>query len=156
MASDVYHNTLSGVVINIMNGIKDGVAVVTGGGSGIGRQSSLRFAEEGAKVVVADVDEDGGHETVEMIKSDGGEGTFARTDVTDSDDVAAMVQTALDEYGGLDFAHNNAGIAEEGGPSRRLRRSGVGPDARHQLEGSLAVSKIGNTGDDRTRWGSHR
>jgi len=97
-----------------MNGIQDGVAVVTGGGSGIGRQSSLRFAEEGAKVVVADVDKDGSHETVEMIESDGGEATFVRTDVTDSDDVAAMVQTALDEYGGLDFAHNNAGIAEEG------------------------------------------
>lgn len=114
MLVNLYHVTLNGVVINTMNGIQDGVAVVTGGGSGIGRQSSLRFAEEGAKVIVADVDEDGGHETVEMIKGDGGEATFARTDVTDSDDVAAMVQTALDEYGGLDFAHNNAGIAEEG------------------------------------------
>jgi len=83
-----------------MNGIQDGVAVVTGGGSGIGRQSSLQFAEAGASVVVADVDEDGGHETVEMIKSNGGEATFISTDVTDSEDVAAMVQTALDEYGG--------------------------------------------------------
>ena len=97
-----------------MNGIQDGVAIVTGGGSGIGRQSSLRFAEAGAKVVVADIDEDGGHETVKMITSDGGEATFVKTNVTDSDDVDAMVQTALDEYGGLDFAHNNAGIADEG------------------------------------------
>jgi NAD(P)-dependent dehydrogenase (short-subunit alcohol dehydrogenase family) len=97
-----------------MNGIQDGVAIVTGGGSGIGRQSSLRFAEAGANVVVADIDEDGGHETVEMITGDGGEATFVKTNVTDSDDVDAMVQTALDEYGGLDFAHNNAGIADEG------------------------------------------
>ncbi len=49
-----------------------------------------------------------------MVKNNGGEATFVRTDVTDSDDVAAMVRTALDEYGGLDFAHNNAGIADEG------------------------------------------
>jgi NAD(P)-dependent dehydrogenase (short-subunit alcohol dehydrogenase family) len=97
-----------------MNGIQDGVAVVTGGGSGIGRQSSIRFAEAGAAVVVADVDEGGGHETVEMIEDAGGEATFVRTDVTDSDDVDAMVRTAIDEYDGLDFAHNNAGIADEG------------------------------------------
>ncbi len=102
------------VASDSMKGIQDGVAVVTGGGSGIGRQSSLRFADEGAKVVVADIDADGGHETVEMIESDGGNATFVKTDVTNSDDVAAMVQTALDEYGGLDFAHNNAGIADEG------------------------------------------
>ncbi|ELZ50492.1 short-chain dehydrogenase/reductase SDR [Halorubrum coriense DSM 10284] len=97
-----------------MKGIQDGVAVVTGGGSGIGRQSSLRFAEAGAKVVVADVDEDGGYETVELIEEAGGEAIFVNADVTDSDDVDSMVQTAIDEYGGLDFAHNNAGIADEG------------------------------------------
>jgi NAD(P)-dependent dehydrogenase (short-subunit alcohol dehydrogenase family) len=89
-----------------MNGIRDGVAVVTGASSGIGRQSALRFAAEGASVVV----EDGGHETVEMIREDCGEATFVRTDVTDQSDVERMVRTALDEYGGLDFAHNNAGI----------------------------------------------
>jgi len=97
-----------------MKGIQDGVAVVTGGGSGIGRQSSLRFAEAGAKVVVADVDEDGGYETVELIEEAGGEAIFVDADVTDSGDVDSMVQTAIDEYGGLDFAHNNAGIADEG------------------------------------------
>ena len=97
-----------------MNGIQGGVAVVTGGGSGTGRQSSRRFAEAGSSVVVADVDGDGGRETVELIENDGGEATFVETDVTDSDDVDAMVRTALDEYDGLDFAHNNAGIADEG------------------------------------------
>ncbi len=97
-----------------MKGIQDGVAIVTGGGSGIGRQSSIRFAEEGAKVVVSDIDDDGGNETVEMIEADGGEATFVRTDVTDVDEVHELVQTAIAEYGGLDFAHNNAGIADEG------------------------------------------
>ena len=97
-----------------MKGIQDGVAIVTGGGSGIGRQSSIRFAEEGAKVVVSDIDDDGGNETVEMIEADGGEATFVRTDVTDADEVHELVQTAIAEYGGLDFAHNNAGIADEG------------------------------------------
>lgn len=93
-----------------MKGITDGVAVVTGASSGIGRQSALRFAEEGASVVVADVDEDGGHETVQLIQEDSGVATFVRTDVTDQGDVENMVQTAVDTYGGLDFAHNNAGI----------------------------------------------
>ena len=69
-------------------------------------RSSLRFAEAGANVVVADMDEEGGHGTVKEITSDGGEATFVKTNVTDPDDVDAMVQTALDEYGGLDFAHN--------------------------------------------------
>jgi NAD(P)-dependent dehydrogenase (short-subunit alcohol dehydrogenase family) len=99
-----------------MNGIQDGVAVVTGASSGIGRQSALRFAAEGASVVVADVVEDGGHETVEMIREVGGEATFVRTDVTDRGDVERMVRTALDEYGGLDFAHNNAGIEGDNPP----------------------------------------
>lgn len=75
--------------------------------------SSYEFSRSVAKVVVADIAEDGGHETVEMIESNGGEATFVKTDVTDSEDVAAMVQTALDEYGGLDFAHNNAGIRKK-------------------------------------------
>ena len=70
-----------------MNGIDGGVAIVTGAGSGIGRETALRFADEGARVVVADVVEDGGHETVELIEQDGGEATFVHTDVTKQDDV---------------------------------------------------------------------
>ncbi|WP_010612334.1 glucose 1-dehydrogenase, partial [Halococcus hamelinensis] len=93
-----------------MKGVKEGVAVVTGAGSGIGRQSALRFAEEGASVVVADIFEDGGNETVEMIQEKEGKATFIRTDVTEQEDVDQMVQEAIDQYGRLDFAHNNAGV----------------------------------------------
>lgn len=99
-----------------MNGIQDSVAVVTGAGSGIGRQAALRFAEEGASVVVANIVEDGGNETVRMIQDDGGEATFVRTDVSNKDNVDRMVEEALDQYGRLDFAHNNAGIVGDTDP----------------------------------------
>ncbi|WP_336359428.1 SDR family oxidoreductase [Haladaptatus sp. ZSTT2] len=93
-----------------MNGIEGKVAIVTGASSGIGRATAMRFAEEGANVVVGDVLEDGGQETVDMITDAGGEATFVRVDVTNDADVKALVETTLDVYGGLDFAHNNAGI----------------------------------------------
>jgi len=93
-----------------MNGIQDSVAIVTGASSGIGRAAARRFAEEGARVVAADVDADGGSGTVETIRDAGGEATFVETDVSDRADVEAMVETAVDRYGGLDFAFNNAGI----------------------------------------------
>jgi len=87
------------------------VAVVTGAAMGIGRASALIFAREGASVVVADIDEDQGHETVALVEAAGGQASFVRTDVSVPADVAAMVQHAVDTYGGLDCAHNNAGIA---------------------------------------------
>jgi NAD(P)-dependent dehydrogenase (short-subunit alcohol dehydrogenase family) len=100
-----------------MTGLHDGTAIVTGGGSGIGRAAAERFAEEGAAVVVGDVDEDGGHETVSMIESAGGEAQFVHADVTEEADSATLVETALDSYGGLDFAFNNAGIEGESHPA---------------------------------------
>lgn len=87
------------------------VAVVTGAAMGIGRASALIFAREGASVVVADIDEDQGHETVALVEAAGGQASFVRTDVSVPADVVAMVQHAVDTYGGLDCAHNNAGIA---------------------------------------------
>ncbi|MFC7139947.1 SDR family NAD(P)-dependent oxidoreductase [Halosimplex aquaticum] len=93
-----------------MKGLDGKVAVVTGAGSGIGRSTAVRFAEEGAKVVVADIAEDTGKETVDLVEEAGGDATFVEVDVADPDSVERMVDVAVEEYGGLDFAHNNAGI----------------------------------------------
>ena len=86
------------------------VALVTGGGSGIGRASSRAFAALGAQVVVADVDAGGGEATAAMIQRAGGEATFVRADVSQAGDVDALVRTTVERYGRLDYAHNNAGI----------------------------------------------
>jgi NAD(P)-dependent dehydrogenase (short-subunit alcohol dehydrogenase family) len=93
-----------------MNGINGKTAVVTGAGSGIGRASALRFAEEGANVVVADIVEKTGRETVDLIENARGDATFVEVDVSDLASVERMVDIAVDTYGSLDFAHNNAGI----------------------------------------------
>ncbi|UPM45064.1 SDR family oxidoreductase [Halocatena salina] len=92
------------------------VAVVTGGGSGIGRTTAMEFADRGTSVVVADVDVTGGEETVSEITDDGGEALFVETDVTNTDETQAMVDAAVDEYGRLDYAFNNAGIGGEQTP----------------------------------------
>ena len=94
-----------------MGALEGKVAVVTGASMGIGRASAVIFAREGASVVVADIDDAGGHDTVAMVEAAGGEASFVHTDVSSPADVAAMVAHAVDTYGGLDCAHNNAGIA---------------------------------------------
>ena len=88
------------------------VALVTGAGSGIGRASALAFAQEGAKVVVADVATEAGEETVQAICQVGGEASFRETDVSRADHVAALIQYVVTTYGRLDYAHNNAGIED--------------------------------------------
>ena len=89
------------------------VLLVTGGGSGIGRATALAFAREKARVVVSDINIQGGEETVEAIKRIGGDSIFIKTDVTAAADVETMVGRTIQNYGRLDYAHNNAGI----GPS---------------------------------------
>ncbi|GAB3668312.1 SDR family NAD(P)-dependent oxidoreductase [Halopiger thermotolerans] len=100
-----------------MDLLEEQVAVITGAGSGIGRQTAKTFAENGAAVVVADVDVDGGEATVESIADAGGEATFVEADVSDPEDAEAMIETAVEEYGGLDVLYNNAAIE---GPVARL------------------------------------
>jgi NAD(P)-dependent dehydrogenase (short-subunit alcohol dehydrogenase family) len=98
------------------------VALVMGGASGIGRATALTFAREGAKLVVADMSEDGGQQTVHMITENGGEATFIQVDVTSTSAVEAMISKIVETYGRLDCAHNNAGIsgAGIGGQQRAL------------------------------------
>ncbi len=86
------------------------VALVTGGGSGIGRASALALAREGAKVVISDIVVAGGEETVRMVKTAGGEAIFVQADVSKPADVEALVNKVVEVYGRLDCAFNNAGI----------------------------------------------
>ena len=87
------------------------VALITGGASGIGRQTALRFAREGARVVVADVDDDAGRDTVAQLEDQGATGLYVRADVSIDADCAAMVAAAEDTFGGLHVLFNNAGIS---------------------------------------------
>jgi len=96
------------------------VALVTGGGSGIGRATSLAFANEGAKVVIDDINVEGGEETLAMVKSAGGEAIFVKANVSKATEVEALVQKAIDTYGRLDCAYNNAGVGE---PLKRVHKT---------------------------------
>lgn len=93
------------------------VALVTGAASGIGRASALAFARLGAKVVVADVDEAGGAATAEQIEALNTDAIFVRCNIGQRADVEAMVNMAVQTFGRLDFAHNNAGIS---GPQAQI------------------------------------
>ena len=86
------------------------VAIVTGGGSGIGKMSALSYAESGAKVVVADISERDGQNVTDEIVEKGGEAIFVKTDVSQAQDNENLVNKALEVYGKLDIAFNNAGI----------------------------------------------
>jgi len=95
-----------------MPGPLDGrVALVTGGGSGIGRASSLAYARDGAKVVIVDVNVEGGEETVQSIKEAGGEAILVHADVSKAVEVQQMVDRTVEAYGRLDCAFNNAGVS---------------------------------------------
>jgi NAD(P)-dependent dehydrogenase (short-subunit alcohol dehydrogenase family) len=93
--------------------LKDKTAVITGGGSGIGRASAILFAKEGAKVVVACRTVEEGGETVKIIERNRGEATFIKTDVSKTNDVKELIEKTVRTYGQLDILINNAGILRE-------------------------------------------
>lgn len=95
---------------------KDRVALVTGAGSGIGRTAALAFARQGAKVVVSDINAASGEATVEAIRAAGGEAFSVTTNVSKDDDVRSMVGAAVERYGRLDLAFNNAGVSQRSQP----------------------------------------
>jgi NAD(P)-dependent dehydrogenase (short-subunit alcohol dehydrogenase family) len=103
-----------------MNTFAGKVVLVTGGSSGIGRATAIKFGERGARVVVAARREKEGNETVDMIKKAGGEAAFVQTDVRIASQVENMVQQTVKKYGRLDIAFNNAGV---GGIMARLIRT---------------------------------
>lgn len=86
------------------------IAIVTGGGGGIGRSTAILFSKEGAKVAVADIDSQLGEETVSLIKEAGGEAIFVKTDVSDSDEIKELIEITTNSFGGLHIMFNNAGI----------------------------------------------
>ena len=95
-----------------MSRFKGKVALVTGGGSGIGRATALKFASEGASVVIGNRNEQAGQETVDLIQQAGGIASFYKTDVTKLENVQNLIQYTVDTYGGLHAAFNNAGVED--------------------------------------------
>ncbi len=97
--------------------LKDKVAIVTGASSGIGLASAICFAQAGAKVVLADIDEIAGEGAAKAIQNAGGKAIFVKTDVSQESEVEALIATAEKEFGGLDSIFNNAGIEQPVTPS---------------------------------------
>jgi len=93
--------------------LQDKVAIITGGANGIGLAATRRFASEGAKVVMADFDEDAGREQEKALRDEGHDVTYIRVNVANRDSVDEMVQQAVDTYGAVDILINNAGITRD-------------------------------------------
>ena len=115
--------------------LENKVAIITGGGSGIGKAISLLYASEGAKVVVSDINEEAGNGTVSEIKSKNGQALFVKADTSKAEDNKNLVEQAVKEFGGLHIAVNNAGI---GGP--------ISPVGQYPVDGWDKVISINLSG----------
>ncbi len=100
-----------------MKNLENKVALVTGAGSGIGRAIAVAYAQEGAAVMVSDINEKGGNETVELIANAGGKAAFFKADSSSAADNEALVNATVAQFGKLDIACNNAGIGGEANPT---------------------------------------
>ena len=103
--------------------LKDRVAIVTGGGAGIGRSVCVNMVKEGAKVVVADINQAAAQETADVIKKEGGDALAIKTDVTQKPDTQAMADAALNTYGKIDIIVNNAGTDIKGAITELTERT---------------------------------
>ena len=103
-----------------MDRVKDKVAVVTGGGKGIGKAACLMLAREGAAVAVTDIDEEAGREVVSEIESGGGKAEFYRLDVSAEEEVKDVLSKTAENFGKIDVLVNNAGIAGINEPTDRI------------------------------------
>ncbi|WP_163581366.1 SDR family NAD(P)-dependent oxidoreductase [Gracilibacillus saliphilus] len=90
------------------------VAIITGGGSGLGQSTAYRLAQEGVNITIADVDEQGGNETVEKLKEIGVDAIFVKADVSKAEDVKRYVDQTVEHFGTIDYFFNNAGISGSG------------------------------------------
>jgi NAD(P)-dependent dehydrogenase (short-subunit alcohol dehydrogenase family) len=88
------------------------VSIITGGAGGIGRATALRFSDEGASVVIADMDEPSGKETVRLIQEKEGNALYVKTNVKESESIQKLIHTTVEHFGGLDILINNAGIGQ--------------------------------------------
>jgi NAD(P)-dependent dehydrogenase (short-subunit alcohol dehydrogenase family) len=100
-----------------MDDMEGKVALVTGGSAGIGRATAVAFAQNGAKVVISDIDDEAGEEALELISAVGGQAIYVRADVAQASDVEALIGHTVERFGRLDYAFNNAGIEGVNAPT---------------------------------------
>lgn len=121
--------------------MKGKVALVTGAGSGIGRATALLFSRKGARVIVADIVPEGASETIRMIQQEGGEAIPVQADVSNAEQVRAMIEKAVKTYGRLDYAVNNAGIEAQPAPTADCAEADFDRTVAVNLRGTFLCMK---------------